>query len=616
MFLWQIIFADECTEAEGQCFHLKHFACFECDALLGGERYLMRDSRPYCCGCFDNLYSECCEECGGRIGVNEGQMTHLGRHWHATEQCFACSTCRRSLLGRPLVPHRSRLYCSASCKVSGNPQVIDQDSKKYCELLERLDEEDVESIQGFSEQRDFTWSETRRLATSLDSTDGSQTADSSESSAYVNIDEVHLTELSMACSSSVDRHRHLMPSDSVSHKNRLKLADAQKNDGIMRVQWNPDKPVSSAQNVVKNVCPSSRANHKICATDYMLYPERHHLKQTERLLREKKCSHDPQNPPSCALTNSHSPKFYSKQTTVHKFSPAYSYGQIVASGNVVGVAENGIPQSVLNTVGIGSEKLHRNSREIQWQQQQENVYEEMTDDCCAYSGSSMFNSLSQTSSLPNLLADGVQHPDKELNTEQISSRMSDAMYLSGNESRIPADFSLNQRNKPNNNHRMSSCHSDGALKLRVQESTEKTEREASSNNSDTPNLCVRKTSIQGNNANQHLNLSPPVCNRLPPLPPQRLSGYRALVAGKQMTQEQVMAQYSTVQSEWERCSTCSSSSDSDFDYYLDRQSSGLQGNQSSNSEVHEAGGSSLQSPMPSWHKVRRKNHGNKHCIIS
>lgn len=38
IFIFQIILADECTEAEGRAWHMKHFACFECDKQLGGQR--------------------------------------------------------------------------------------------------------------------------------------------------------------------------------------------------------------------------------------------------------------------------------------------------------------------------------------------------------------------------------------------------------------------------------------------------------------------------------------------------------------------------------------------------------------------------------------------------
>lgn len=47
---------------------MKHFACFECETMLGGQRYIMKDGHPYCCGCFESLYAEYCEACGENIG--------------------------------------------------------------------------------------------------------------------------------------------------------------------------------------------------------------------------------------------------------------------------------------------------------------------------------------------------------------------------------------------------------------------------------------------------------------------------------------------------------------------------------------------------------------------
>lgn len=70
----QIIFADECTEAEGRHWHMKHFCCLECEAALGGQRYIMKDGRPFCCGCFESLYAEYCETCGEHIGESRVRM--------------------------------------------------------------------------------------------------------------------------------------------------------------------------------------------------------------------------------------------------------------------------------------------------------------------------------------------------------------------------------------------------------------------------------------------------------------------------------------------------------------------------------------------------------------
>ncbi|KAG7496041.1 prickle 1 isoform X2 [Solea senegalensis] len=111
----EIIFADECTEAEGRHWHMKHFACFECEIMLGGQRYIMKDGRPYCCGCFESLYAEYCEACGENIGVDHAQMTYEGVHWHATDQCFCCAQCKTSLLGCPFLPKQGHIYCSKAC---------------------------------------------------------------------------------------------------------------------------------------------------------------------------------------------------------------------------------------------------------------------------------------------------------------------------------------------------------------------------------------------------------------------------------------------------------------------------------------------------------------------
>ncbi|XP_020289713.1 protein prickle-like [Pseudomyrmex gracilis] len=123
----EIILADECTEAEGKAWHMRHFACLECDRQLGGQRYVMREGRPYCLRCFDASFAEYCDSCGEPIGVDQGQMSHEGQHWHATEACFCCATCRASLLGRPFLPRRGAIYCSIACS-KGEPPTTPSDS--------------------------------------------------------------------------------------------------------------------------------------------------------------------------------------------------------------------------------------------------------------------------------------------------------------------------------------------------------------------------------------------------------------------------------------------------------------------------------------------------------
>ncbi|XP_051964263.1 prickle-like protein 2 isoform X2 [Xyrauchen texanus] len=121
----EIIFADECTEAESRHWHMKHFCCFECETALGGQRYIMRESRPYCCCCYESLYAEYCDSCGEHIGIDQGQMTYEGQHWHASEACFCCACCRIPLLGRPFLPRGGLIFCSRSCSLGENPDNSD-----------------------------------------------------------------------------------------------------------------------------------------------------------------------------------------------------------------------------------------------------------------------------------------------------------------------------------------------------------------------------------------------------------------------------------------------------------------------------------------------------------
>ncbi|XP_030417307.1 prickle-like protein 4 isoform X3 [Gopherus evgoodei] len=67
----QLIFTDECTEAEGRRWHTEHFCCLECDLPLGGQRYVMKGGRLCCCSCFESLYAELCQACGELIEMED-----------------------------------------------------------------------------------------------------------------------------------------------------------------------------------------------------------------------------------------------------------------------------------------------------------------------------------------------------------------------------------------------------------------------------------------------------------------------------------------------------------------------------------------------------------------
>ncbi|KAM4651657.1 prickle-like protein 2 [Discoglossus pictus] len=127
----EIIFADECTEAEGRHWHMKHFCCFECETVLGGQRYIMKEGRPYCCNCFESLYAEYCDTCAQHIGIDQGQMTYDGQHWHATENCFCCAHCKKSLLGRPFLPKQGQIFCSRACSSGEDPTGSDSSDSAF-----------------------------------------------------------------------------------------------------------------------------------------------------------------------------------------------------------------------------------------------------------------------------------------------------------------------------------------------------------------------------------------------------------------------------------------------------------------------------------------------------
>uniref|UniRef100_A0A8C1T9B7 Prickle homolog 1a n=1 Tax=Cyprinus carpio TaxID=7962 RepID=A0A8C1T9B7_CYPCA len=123
----EIIFADECTEAEGRHWHMKHFSCFECETILGGQRYIMKDGRPYCCGCFESLYAEYCEACGEHIGKPKHLSRCLDVIYHKPHSTF----CKGSLLGCPFLPREGRIYCSKACSLGEDIHASDSSDSAF-----------------------------------------------------------------------------------------------------------------------------------------------------------------------------------------------------------------------------------------------------------------------------------------------------------------------------------------------------------------------------------------------------------------------------------------------------------------------------------------------------
>ncbi|XP_040280042.1 prickle-like protein 4 isoform X1 [Bufo bufo] len=115
----QLIMSEKCTIAEGLCWHVEHFCCWECEIVLGGSRYVMKGGRPFCSGCFQRLHAESCEACGEAIDP-DGELVMLkGQYWHTLPSCFCCSSCRTPLHRLDFMIHDDRPYCSQHCLSSG-----------------------------------------------------------------------------------------------------------------------------------------------------------------------------------------------------------------------------------------------------------------------------------------------------------------------------------------------------------------------------------------------------------------------------------------------------------------------------------------------------------------
>lgn len=58
-------------------------------------------------------------------------MTYDGQHWHATESCFCCTRCKKSLLGRPFLPKQGQIFCSRACSVSEEGHASDSTDSAF-----------------------------------------------------------------------------------------------------------------------------------------------------------------------------------------------------------------------------------------------------------------------------------------------------------------------------------------------------------------------------------------------------------------------------------------------------------------------------------------------------
>ncbi|KAG8545552.1 hypothetical protein GDO81_020670 [Engystomops pustulosus] len=130
----QLIMSERCTIAEGLCWHVEHFCCWECEMVLGGSRYFLKGGRPFCSGCFQRFHAESCEACGEPVDPEGELVTFKGQYWHTLPSCFCCSSCRTPLQKSEFMAHDDNFYCSQHCLTLGSR--LSFSSKYHINMIE------------------------------------------------------------------------------------------------------------------------------------------------------------------------------------------------------------------------------------------------------------------------------------------------------------------------------------------------------------------------------------------------------------------------------------------------------------------------------------------------
>ena len=134
-----MIFADQCTEAGGHCYHVDHYLCAECQCPLAGHQYVTLAGRPYCTTCYHSVYADYCCACGRIIAVEQRHVVHADRKWH--DICFRCAACDRQLVGHAcLLVADGRVFCnSPDCTNQRRRKLLPVDNSWYSCLADTDD---------------------------------------------------------------------------------------------------------------------------------------------------------------------------------------------------------------------------------------------------------------------------------------------------------------------------------------------------------------------------------------------------------------------------------------------------------------------------------------------
>lgn len=557
---------------------MRHFACFECNKLLAGQQYLMRDGRPYCCLCFELHYADCCETCGQVIGLEEGRMTHNGHQWHARDACFSCKNCQKSLLGRPFLPKKSELYCSADCltgpmrnsgsKVIGNSTrklssdiemakvSMDYSLPEHCTGWETVSNRDDHSSVSTYSEVNFTW----KNASLQDSQNLTETDSGLNLTFTTLVGHIPEKEMSLGDNNKASGFETVERFDNSSHET---TSPYKQNKSFVGKGGQNDSRVTKD--------PSKNCSPTICPADYMINPERNSL-NSPTTKSPIDCPRSPQTVNRTPSTWNVELDF-SEESDVLYSMPFTIMSSAKAAGKLSPVNElyDAKPSVDGNSSPVASNRWdyspsHRNPESSITPQRQ------------------LAKFCTHCNSYPCICHYKTSLPDLSY-TSVVCDRDWRKKPLRPSRSQISKTPNLEvHKTEATGRHRPSGYASDSALKRRRVKQHHQHEVPPNPRSHGLPKLgtCHLTKSVhfpdelRSSRTLQHrpsLDATPSNCTRL-------------------------TEQFSRLQLEWDACSSCSTSSgDSEFDYYLDRPS------------IPQS-----QPVMPSPRRLKKRKP--KQCIIS
>ncbi|RWS09757.1 LIM domain-containing protein-like protein [Dinothrombium tinctorium] len=96
--------------------HMECFVCVKCSNSLAGQKFTTREGSPFCSTCYNELYAKRCCNCEQAITGAGGTrfVSFEDKNWH--NECFVCSGCRCSLVGKGFIGDGNDILCPECAK--------------------------------------------------------------------------------------------------------------------------------------------------------------------------------------------------------------------------------------------------------------------------------------------------------------------------------------------------------------------------------------------------------------------------------------------------------------------------------------------------------------------